>query len=110
MSETCGYGLAWIGKCKAAPAPGGARCAKHAAEKCSSCGEPATHECEETGQFVCGAPLCDLCEHTTCEDGTNGGVGFFAVSKPPEGYKTHCRKDAQVYLPWYAREREEPAP
>lgn len=103
MSTECGYGLAWIGKCKN-PAGESGRCIEHTTARCISCGEPATHQCEETGQFVCGAPLCDSCEHTTCEDGTNGGIGFFATSKPPEGYGSHCKKDAQVYIPWYARE------
>lgn len=36
-------------------------CEEHSKKKCDSCGESATHECSYTGQFVCGAPLCDKC-------------------------------------------------
>jgi len=86
----CGYDLAWIGPCSA-PTSEGCLCEKHAALTCSSCGKPATHECDETFQFVCGAPLCEDCEHETAEDGTNGGT------------MKHCRKDAQKFTPWYAR-------
>ncbi|MEK9954773.1 MAG: hypothetical protein VW577_05145 [Pelagibacteraceae bacterium] len=96
----CGFDEAWIGKCKN-PKP----CEKHADLKCCVCGESATHNCEETGQFVCGAPLCDDCEHTTFEDGTNGGIGFNA-QPCPEGMKAHVRKSEQRFKPWYARETE----
>jgi hypothetical protein len=47
--------------------------------------------------------LCDNCEHTIYEDGTNGGIGFNA-QRPPEGMKTHCEKKHQIYAPWYMRE------
>lgn len=100
----CGFGLAWIGECEESVINEGERCENHKDEKCSSCGEPATHQCSETGQFVCGAPLCDNCEHTIAEDGTNGNIGFFRTAKLPDGYRAHCRKDEQIYIPWYARE------
>lgn len=94
---TCNFDKAWIGVC------GKDNCEEHAQLKCVSCGNPATKQCDETGTFVCGANLCADCEHTIAEDGSNGGIGFFRVSKLPEGYKDHCRKDKQVYKPWYMR-------
>ena len=96
----CLWDQAWIGKCKLPSVKNGC-CEKHQAA-CCSCGAPATHDCDETGQFVCGAPLCDNCEHTLHADGTNGGIGF-NMRKPPEGMKTHCRKTEQRFTPWYAR-------
>ena len=30
---------------------------------CASCGAPAHNLCGFTDQFICGAPLCDECEH-----------------------------------------------
>lgn len=98
----CKFIEAWMGQCKKEADESGF-CEEHRKEKCVSCGAQATHECDETGQFVCGAPLCEDCEHTIAEDGTNGGVGFFQVSPLPEGFKEHCKKTEQVYLPWYER-------
>src|SRR5690606_5294649 len=65
-----------------------------------SCGEQATHECSETGSLVCGAPLCNDCEHTIRENGCNSGGNL------PEGLKGHCKKVDQVYKPWYMMESE----
>lgn len=101
----CDFQKAWIGPCKS-PTTEGARCSDHAHIKCASCGSPATHECSQTGQFVCGAPLCDECEHTIAEDGTNGGIGFFRTSPLPSGMKEHCKKAEQKFKPWYAREEK----
>jgi len=98
--ETCKFQIAWVGQCKE-PAVENGMCEKHSKIKCVSCGAQATRECSETGQFVCGAPLCDDCEHTTYEDGCNGGIGFFAISKRPEGMKEHCKKCDQKAFPWY---------
>lgn len=36
---------------------------------CICCGAPATHECEESKQFVCGFWLCDNCEHDYSKEG-----------------------------------------
>lgn len=88
----CGFDEAWIGPCTIENP-----CEKHQDKKCSSCDSPATRSCDETGQFVCGAPLCNDCEHTICENGTNGGVGFYRSSPLPEGLKTHCKIVDQVY-------------
>jgi|SRR5215217_2186267 len=93
----CRFSIAWVGRCTQPAVNGGVMCAKHQAAACASCGKPATHDCEETAQFVCGAPLCPDCEHETAEDGTNGG-----------NYYRHCRKDAQKYQPWYARAASTP--
>lgn len=101
----CKFNIAWVGDCKTEPGEGEDFCQEHSNMKCSSCGEQATHTCEETGQFVCGSPLCDECEHTTAEDGTNGGIGFFRTSPLPEGYKTHCKKSDQAHQPWYTQEQ-----
>lgn len=98
----CEFVKAWTGKCKQ-PANEAGRCAEHSAKMCCVCGKPATHECDETGQFVCGAPLCDDCEHTIFEDGTNGGIGFNA-KKPPDGMQAHCKKTDQQFQPWYMRD------
>ena len=89
--QQCEWNIAWMGRCKE-PAENGSRFCKKHQQKCCSCGEPATHECEETGQFVCGAPLCNECTHLIFPDGSNGGVGFNAQLLP-EGYtKNHIKK------------------
>jgi transcriptional regulator NrdR family protein len=100
--EQCKFVKAWIGQCKKEANVNGF-CKEHIGMKCVSCGAQATHECEETGQVVCGAPLCDDCEHTTAEDGTNGGIGFFRISPLPKGYNEHCKRSEQVYKPWFIR-------
>ena len=102
-SVICGFSRAWIGPCKTHINKEGNKCHEHSEIKCSSCGEQATRECYETGQFVCGAPLCDDCEHTRTENGTNVGIGFDA-QLPTEGMKSHCKKTEQRYLPWYQRD------
>ena len=55
----CTFDLAWRGQCKATCE--GSVCTQHAAVKCRVCGEQATHECDHTGLFVCGVPLCKNC-------------------------------------------------
>lgn len=82
----CEYGLAWIGSC------GVDDCTKHADIKCSSCGAPATHECDATFGLVCGSPLCDDCTHELTPEGVN-------VSD-----LKHCKKTEQKHKPWYAQE------
>lgn len=98
--DECNFTMAWVGKCDQ-PSVASGRCEKHLL-LCSSCGELATHDCDETGQFVCGHPLCDNCEHTIFPDGTNGGIGFNAQSVP-EGLKLHCKKTDQKYKAWYEK-------
>lgn len=96
----CNFNNAWVGTCNNSGDP---YCKEHAELKCVSCGNQATKTCDSTGQFVCGAPLCDDCEHTIFQNGTNGGIGFNAA-QPPEGMKSHCKKTEQVFKPWYERE------
>ena len=100
MENKCKFERAWIGACKQ-PANETGFCEEHKKIKCVSCEAQATHECSETGQLVCGAPLCDDCEHTNAVNGTNGNVGFFRTSALPEGMKEHCKKSEQKCLPWY---------
>lgn len=88
----CEFNLAWIGKC------GKENCTEHADLKCCSCGSTATHECAETMGLVCGALLCESCEHTICENGCNSGA------PRPESLGTHCKKTEQKFQPWYMRE------
>ena len=91
----CNFSKAWVGNCKNENP-----CKEHANLKCCSCGEPATNQCYETGQFVCGSLLCDNCEHTIHEDDTNGGIGFNQQA-PPEGMKLHCKKSEQKNKYWF---------
>lgn len=100
-NEGCGFQKAWVGRC-GKPVHENGMCEEHSKIKCVSCGAQATHECSETGQFVCGAPLCDDCEHTNATDGTNGNIGFFRTAPLPQGMKEHCKKCDQKEFPWYA--------
>lgn len=92
----CKFVIAWVGECGIDAGPSG-YCGEHRDEECCSCGKQATHECEETMGLVCGFPLCDDCEHTIRENGTNSGP-------VPPGLGGHCKKEEQVYDPWYMRE------
>lgn len=62
----CRYGLAYSGNCGALILAGH-YCVAHVTERCTCCGEQATHECSHAGQFVCGYPLCNDCWH--CDRG-----------------------------------------
>jgi hypothetical protein len=103
MSDQCDFNEAWIGPCKNSNP-----CDKHDKLVCASCGEKATKSCDATSGLVCGAPLCDACEHTLGSRGTTIGLSFHEdkYNTPPVGLKTHCRKDQQVYKPWYVQEAE----
>jgi hypothetical protein len=104
----CSFREAWIGRCKKEAAEGEKYCLDHKGRKCCSCGNEATHTCEETGQFVCGENLCDGCEHMIFPSGTNGGIGF-RMEKLPEGMPKcrHVKKGEQKYTPWWEREEAE---
>ena len=69
----CKFDIAWRGKCGEGTEE---ICKKHREVKCCVCGEQATHDCSHTGQFVCGAPLCDNCEGFVDETKPSGGWGF----------------------------------
>lgn len=87
-TATCSFREAWIGQCQQPPTKDGC-CDKHADQVCVSCGAKATHTCAETMGLVCGALLCDECDHETAPDGTNGGC------------MKHCRKVDQKHQPWF---------
>lgn len=84
----CKYTKAYIGRCENEAIEGEDYCEEHLDLECSSCGEQATHECTETFGLVCGAPLCDDCEHKIFEDGTNGAR------------YSHVKKEEQVHEHW----------
>jgi len=95
----CLFKITWAGRCKDNAIDESGYCIKHKDLLCASCGQKATHDCGATsGGLICGAPLCNDCEHTLCDNGCNGG------GKLPDGYKTHCKKDAQVYRSWIEQE------
>ena len=65
MKNKCKFYISWVGEC-GEPCVGDF-CEKHAGLRCVSCGEQATRACGDTtfgGSMVCGAPLCDSCEHS----------------------------------------------
>lgn len=74
-ASKCKYMLAWSGPC-CADAEVGLRCARHSGIECANCGAPADRECSHTGQFVCGAPLCDQCEGFVDSTQPSGSWGF----------------------------------
>lgn len=62
-STTCGFHEAWVGDCKSTDILDNGQCEKHQ-DMCCMCGEQlATDSCGYCGQFVCGAPVCDDCNH-----------------------------------------------
>lgn len=99
----CNFMDGWAGQCKNENVPGENYCSKHFNLKCCVCDKQATHSCAETMGFVCGAPLCDDCEHTIQSNGCNSGGDL------PPGLGSHCRKTEQVYKPWFVQESEETA-
>lgn len=76
MEYTCKFDKAWIGLCGQPSTDGSGRCLEHAKVKCAVCGNLATRECEHTGQFVCGVPLCDDCEGYVDQSREPGVWGF----------------------------------
>lgn len=89
----CKFKLAWTNGCLEKEIEGSDYCEKHSKMKCCSCGEQATHECEETNQFVCGAPLCENCEDEISYKGTNTF--------------RHVKKVDQKYTSWFMRTEED---
>jgi len=79
----CQFDRAWIGPCGAPLSGQETVCPKHRDLKCCSCGAQATRECEHTGiQFVCGAPLCDNCDHAAPLAGKEGMFFLGGGHKP----------------------------
>lgn len=71
----CKFDRAWVGRCNAVTSQGDF-CDVHLQTKCCVCGNQADHECNHTGQFVCGAPLCPSCEGYVDRDKSGGSWGF----------------------------------
>jgi len=81
----CPYVPAYSNRCNRLKGESGF-CSQHTGIKCCVCGKQATNECNETGQFVCGARLCDDCEGYR-EKGPSGAWGLLNHDhreKPPE--------------------------
>lgn len=98
---SCTYDKPWTGTC------GQEDCAEHKDAKCKSCGAPATRGCDQTmGPFVCGAHLCDDCEHTIYKEGCNTPLDR---KDPENNLKDHCKKGEQKFEPWYTRECPAPS-
>lgn len=88
-------------------------CEEHAAAKCASCGQPATHGCDFCGQFVCGTPLCDECTFGTDDSKSSGAWGFMNhihISRPEFADKHDNRRlqeeNAALALQLEAMQRE----
>ena len=70
--DQCKFDVSWVGRCRNTAVPDTEYCLDHLQDPegkrwkgtCVTCGEQATHDCEDTFQFVCGAPLCDKPECT----------------------------------------------
>lgn len=101
MANKCKFNEGWAGICNKDIPENEKFCKEHKNIKCSSCGKEATRLCSETMQFVCGAPLCDDCEHTIRDNGYNSG------GELPKGLKGHCKKSEQVYKPWFMKNENE---
>jgi len=99
--EKCIFIKSWVGRCKL-DAIHNQYCAEHSDKKCVNCGEQATHDCDQTmSAFVCGAPLCNDCEHTIFKEGYNQPVDSEDIdNKLP----MHVAKGEQKYHPWYMRD------
>jgi hypothetical protein len=62
-------------------------CLEHINKECVSCKEQATYECCHTGQFVCGAPLCDNCTGFVDSTKPSGNWGFMNHGHRPKEIK-----------------------
>jgi hypothetical protein len=87
----CKFTVAWVGQCKEEAVEGQDYCQEHLKARCS-CGAQATHTCDATMGLVCGANLCNDCEHELDEKGTNGF------------HTRHCKKSEQNYHSWWVQE------
>lgn len=76
MERRCEYVPAYSMGCGKAASDGARFCPQHSGVTCESCGAPAVEECNYTGQFVCGTPLCRDCEGFNEEGKPGGAWGF----------------------------------
>lgn len=89
----CKFDVSWVGRCRSEAVDGSDYCEKHHGQKCTSCKTAqATHDCDHTGQFVCGYPLCENC------------IGWSDTSKPSGvwGFMNHSHVSKQ----WLAQRGE----
>ena len=89
----CRYLPAYSGRCGALAGESGF-CAHHVGKECRVCGVQATNECNHTGQFVCGTPLCSDCEGWVDTSKASGSWGFMNHShrvKPAVQRARECR-------------------
>ena len=66
-NDNCKFMRSWIGYCTEETVDDTEYCKKHKGLTCS-CGNQATHDCEQTlGSFICGKLLCEKCrkEHNS---------------------------------------------
>ncbi len=61
-SKPCLLEVSWVGKCDKPSTNGW--CSKHENLKCCSCGAKATQDCDHGSSLICGAPLCETCQHS----------------------------------------------
>jgi len=59
--NSCCYQNAWVGRCQKPTAQ--EFCEEHQDLVCVNCSAKATRQCQHTGGFVCGVPLCEACTH-----------------------------------------------
>lgn len=89
----CRYYPAYSGRCGALAGESGF-CARHVGKTCCVCGDQAVSECNHTGQFICGAPLCADCEGWVDTTKAGGSWGFMNHShrvKPAVQRERDCR-------------------
>ena len=87
----CKYWPSWQPQCRAECE--GDFCEKHAAIYCCVCRDKATHECDHTGQLVCGAPLCNNCEGHTDTSKPAGRWGFMNHTHGPRRKSNESRSN-----------------
>lgn len=61
--KTCDFNMGYAGRCKSTEIIENGQCKTHQ-NMCCMCKEQlATESCAHSGQFVCGAPICEKCNH-----------------------------------------------
>lgn len=67
--SSCEFIKDWAGKCGNDVPEGNRFCEEHQGLECRGCGDQAVETCAETMGLVCGAPLCEDCEHIFSDSG-----------------------------------------
>jgi len=97
LIKTCKWNESWIGICNE-PADESGFCEKHKVKVCVCCKGIATRSCDHTGQFVCGAPLCDNCSHGVPSLEKPGFLGLGGGHHPNEEVEEMIEKEYGVEL------------